>query len=67
LRMPPSAKLILKTLEYEGAMTQKDLINKTMLPERTIRLSLSHLLNRGYVKKKISLRDARQKIYELKI
>ena len=58
---------ILKTLEYEGAMTQKDLINKTMLPERTIRLSLSHLLNRGYVKKKISLRDARQKIYELKI
>jgi NAD+ kinase len=54
-------------LEYEGTMTQKDLINKTMLPERTIRLSLSHLLNRGYVKKKISLRDARQKIYELKI
>ncbi len=67
LKMPPSAKLILKTLEYEGAMTQKDLINKTMLPERTIRLSLSHLLNRGYLKKKISLRDARQKIYELKI
>ncbi len=67
LRMPPSAKLILKTLEYEGAMTQKDLINKTMLPERTIRLSLFHLLNRGYVKKKISLRDARQKIYELKM
>lgn len=67
LKMPPSAKLILKTLEYEGAMTQKDLINKTMLPERTIRLSLSHLLMRGYVKKKISLRDARQKIYELKL
>ncbi len=67
LKMPPSAKLILKTLEYEGTMTQRDLINKTMLPERTIRLSLSHLLNRGYVKKKISLRDARQKIYELKI
>jgi NAD+ kinase len=67
LRMPPSAKLILKTLEYEGALTQKDLINKTMLPERTIRLSLFHLLTRGYVKKKISLRDARQKIYELKI
>lgn len=67
LKMPPSAKLILKTLEYEGALTQKDLVNKTMLPERTIRLSLSHLLYRGYVKKKISLRDARQKIYELKI
>ena len=67
LRMPPSAKLILKTLEYEGALSQKDLAAKTMLPERTIRLSLSHLINQGYVKKKTSLRDARQRIYELKI
>jgi NAD+ kinase len=65
LSVPPSAKLILKTLEYEGALTQKDLSTKTMLPERTVRLSLSHLLNLGYVKKKTSLRDARQKIYEL--
>src|ERR687884_1678442 len=66
LRMPPSAKLILKTLEYEGALSQKDLAAKTMLPERTIRLSLSHLINQGYVKKKTSLRDARQRIYELR-
>jgi NAD+ kinase len=54
-------------LEYEGALSQKDLSVRTMLPERTIRLSLSHLLNLGYVKKKTSLRDARQRIYELKI
>jgi NAD+ kinase len=66
LRMPPSAKLILKTLEYEGALSQKDLAARTMLPERTIRLSLSHLLGQGYVKKKTSLRDARQRIYELR-
>jgi NAD+ kinase len=67
LSMPPSAKLILKTLEYEGALSQKDLSTRTLLPERTIRLSLSHLLTRGFVKKKTSLRDARQKIYELRI
>ncbi|HEY9492899.1 MAG TPA: NAD(+)/NADH kinase [Nitrososphaeraceae archaeon] len=67
LSMPPSAKLILKTLEYEGALSQKDLSSRTMLPERTMRLSLSHLLNGGYVKKKTSLRDSRQKIYELRI
>ncbi len=67
LKIPPSAKLILKTLEYEGALSQKDLVTKTMLPERTIRLSLSHLINQGYVKRKTSLRDARQRIYELKI
>jgi NAD+ kinase len=66
LKMPPSAKLILKTLEYEGALSQKELASRTMLPERTIRLSLSHLLGQGYVKKKTSLRDARQRIYELR-
>jgi NAD+ kinase len=65
LRMPPSSKLLLKTLEYEGALTQKDLANKTLLPARTVRLALSHLLKKGYVKKKVSIRDARQKIYEI--
>lgn len=65
LSMPPSSKLLLKTLEYEGALTQKDLANKTLLPDRTVRLALSHLLEKGYVKKKVSIRDARQKIYEI--
>ena len=67
LSMPPSAKLVLKTLEFEGALSQKDLSARTMLPERTVRLSLSHLLTRGFVNRKTSLRDARQKIYELRI
>lgn len=67
LSMPPSAKLVLKTLEYEGALSQKDLSARTMLPERTVRLSLSHLLTRGFVNRKTSLRDARLKIYELRI
>ena len=46
LSMPPSSKLLLKTLEYEGALTQKDLANKTLLPARTVRLALSHLLKK---------------------
>ena len=65
LSMPPSSKLLLKTLEYEGELTQKELANKTLLPDRTVRLALSHLLEKGYVKRKISVRDARQKIYEI--
>lgn len=65
LNMPPSSKLLLKTLEYEGILTQKELAAKTMLPDRTVRLALRHLLDKGYVKKKISIRDARQKIYEI--
>ncbi|KAG2474590.1 MAG: NAD kinase [Nitrosopumilales archaeon] len=65
LKMPPSSKLLLKTLEYEGTLTQKDLTKKTLLPDRTVRMALSHLLEKGYVKRKVSLRDARQKIYEI--
>ena len=65
LSMPPSSKLLLKTLEFEGELTQKDLANKTLLPDRTIRLALNHLLEKGYVKRKISIRDARQKIYRI--
>jgi len=65
LNMPPSSKLLLKTLEFEGTMTQRDLVTKTLLPDRTVRLALRHLLDKGYVKKKISMRDSRQKIYEI--
>jgi len=63
--MPPSSKLLLKTLEYEGSMSQKELVKKTRLPDRTVRLAMSHLLEKGYAKKKISIRDSRQKIYEI--
>ena len=63
--MPPSSKVLLKILEYEGSMTQKELVSKTLLPDRTVRLAMSHLLEKGYVKRKISIRDSRQKIYEI--
>ena len=65
LNMPPSSKLLLKTLEYEGSLTQKELATKTLLPDRTVRLGLRHLLEKGYVKKRVSLRDTRQRIYEI--
>jgi len=65
LAMPPSSKLLLKILEYEGSMTQKELASKTMLPSRTVRLALKHLMENGHIRRKISMRDARQKIYEI--
>ena len=65
LAMPPSSKLLLKIMEYEGSMTQKELASKTLLPDRTVRLALKHLMTKGYIKRKVSIRDARQKIYEI--
>lgn len=65
LAMPASSKFLLKILEYEGSMSQKELTIKTLLPDRTVRLALKHLLEKGYIKRKVSIRDARQKIYEI--
>lgn len=65
LRMPPSTKLILKTLEYEGPLTQRDLVIKTLLPGRTARLALTLLIEKGLVKSRPLLRDARQRIYHV--
>tara|TARA_Y100001949_G_scaffold14128_1_gene10298 strand:- start:2413 stop:3408 length:996 start_codon:yes stop_codon:yes gene_type:complete len=65
LTMPPSSKLLLKILEYEGSMTQKELVSKTLLPSRTVRFALKHLTDNGHIRRKISMRDARQKIYEI--
>jgi NAD+ kinase len=63
LSMPPSAKLMLKTLEYEGHLSRRDILKKTMLPDRTASLALSILLERGLVKRRSSLRDGREKVY----
>lgn len=63
LSMPPSAKLMLKILEYEGPLSRKEILEKTMLPDRTASLALSTLLERGLVKRKSSLKDNREKVY----
>ncbi len=63
LKIPPSAKLILKTLEYEGPLTHRELARKTLLPDRTMRQALALLISKGMVRRKPLLRDARQKLY----
>ncbi len=63
--LPPSAKLVLKVLEYQGSMTQKRIIEETNLPSRTVRYALSLLVADALVRKQISLRDSRQALYSI--
>lgn len=63
--MPPSAKLVFKVLEYRGQLSQREIIEETMLPARTVRYALSLLMSEGLVKKKLSLRDSRQGLYHV--
>lgn len=65
--LPPSAKLVAKTLEYEGDLTQAQLAESTLLPSRTVRYALAELEENDLVTARISFRDARQQIYSLDV
>ena len=61
--LPPSAKLVFVVLAHEGPLTQKGLIEKTRLSERTVRYALGRLKNINAVSEQIHFRDARQTLY----
>lgn len=65
--LPPSAKLIVKVLEYNGTLTQSELADKSRLSPRTVRHGLQKLKEADVVVSEISLSDARQNLYTLKL
>ncbi len=65
--VPPSAKLVYKVLEYDGALTQKQIVEQSMLSQRTVRDALSRLRDIGVVSEEVYIPDARQNLYELTV
>ena len=65
--VPPSAKLVYKVLEYNGALTQKQIVEQSMLSQRTVRDALSRLREVGVVTEEVYIPDARQNLYELTV
>jgi DNA-binding MarR family transcriptional regulator len=65
--LPPSAKLVAKTLEYNDALTQSELADETLLPPRTVRYALNRLEEVEVVDSRFSFADARKRIYTLDI
>lgn len=63
--LPPSAKLVFKVLEYKGTLTQKGIVEESMLSARTVRYALERLEGIGLVEEDVYFADARQNIYEL--
>ena len=64
--MPPSAKLVYKSLEANGQMTQKDIIRETILPSRTVRYALNRLKKEEILMEFFNFIDSRQRLYEIK-
>lgn len=60
---PPSAKLVYMTLQYEGPLTQKALVERTELASRTVRNALATLQETGYVREELYHEDLRQRQY----
>ena len=63
--LPPSAKLVFKVLEYKGALTQKQIVEESMLSARTVRYALERLEELGVVEEDVYFADARQNLYEI--
>lgn len=65
--VPPSAKLVYKVLEYNGALTQKQIVERSMLSQRTVRDALARLREIDVVSEEVYIPDARQNLYELTV
>jgi len=63
--LPPSAKLVFKVLEYDGPLTQKGIVEESMLSARTVRYALERLDEVGVIEEDVYFADARQNLYEL--
>jgi NAD+ kinase len=66
LKMPPSSKLVIKVLQQEErALSFNNLVKKTLLPERTARLALQLLVEKGIVRRTSVLGDPRRHLYSV--
>ena len=61
----PSAKLVIKVLEYNDSLTKKEIIRHSQLSRRTVSHALNQLERAEIVEKGICIEDARQNRYQL--
>ena len=64
--LPPSAKLVAKVLEIDAPLSQGQLAEESLLPDRTVRYALNRLQEVGIVGSRYSFRDARKQVYYLR-
>lgn len=64
--LPPSAKLVAKVLESDSPLSQGQLAEESLLPDRTVRYALNRLEDVELVGSRYSFRDARKQVYFLK-
>lgn len=63
--LPPSAKLVAKVLETDAPLSQGQLAEESLLPDRTVRYALNRLDEEALVSSRYSFQDARKQVYSL--
>jgi DNA-binding transcriptional ArsR family regulator len=63
--LPPSAKLVAKVLETDSPLSQGELAEQSLLPDRTVRYALNRLEEAELADSRYSFRDARKQVYFL--
>ena len=63
--LPPSAKLVAKVLETDAPLSQGQLAEESLLPDRTVRYALNRLEEQDLVDSRYSFQDARKQVYFL--
>ena len=63
--LPPSAKLVAKVLESESPLSQGQLAEESLLPDRTVRYALNRLEEEELIGSRFSFTDARKQVYFL--
>ena len=64
--LPPSAKLVAKVLEGDAPLSQGQLAEESLLPDRTVRYALNRLEDAELVGSRYSFKDARKQVYFLR-
>jgi DNA-binding MarR family transcriptional regulator len=65
--LPPSAKLVSKVLEGDSPLSQGQLADESLLPDRTVRYALNRLEDEELVNSRYSFQDARKQVYYLNV
>ena len=63
--LPPTAKLVAQVLETDSPLSQGQLAEESLLPDRTVRYALNRLEDVGLIGSRYSFRDARKQVYYL--
>jgi DNA-binding MarR family transcriptional regulator len=63
-QLSPSTKLVLKVLQLNGWMTQREIIGETTLPPRTVKYAIKKLKEKKIVQERPDFNDMRSKYYK---